>query len=194
MATTPVKKRIKTAAEVHSSALASAGYQLMRLIKEGIKSRAPGDVVWPALHLWSARRTLGGQKLRSYRRRAQAPAQAAEFVSRHLGTWPVLTRAVKYRRESAGSITLVRTGFLGGQAARFAAQIAQGQTIAVTPRMRRKFFAKGLPLAATVLRFPPREHVGAVYRRYHARVLGFVQARVNAAYAGQDPQAVKSMF
>ncbi|MCL4502484.1 MAG: hypothetical protein M1438_11625 [Deltaproteobacteria bacterium] len=200
------KQRLVSVAKAHGAAILSAGYQLMRLAKAGVKGRAPGDVIWPKLHTWSGSKTLGGRK--KSRRRRVTESSGGAFFSRNEAVWPILSRAIKYRAVNAGGYGVslrarqageqfirVQTGFISGvRTRRYAAAIAEGQTITVTPKMRRFFFAHGIPLTAQKLVFPARPHMEPVERRYHGRLLDFIDQRVKAAASGLDPRSIKSMF
>lgn len=108
-----------------------------------------------------------------------------------------LIPAVQYRAEgdaSPGSEFRVRIGFLGKRAKELAAKHAEGFTIPVTERMRRKFFAAGLMLFASSIKVPKREHVGAVHRRHHDRIAEFARRRINEALAGRDPKSIAPPF
>ena len=48
--------------------------------------------------------------------------------------------------------------------------------------MRRLIFAVGLGISKSTLTIPARPHVGPVYRKNQARLAGFVQQRINAAF------------
>lgn len=188
------KDRVEAAGRAHASALASAGYRLMRLTKEGIKQRAPGGVPWPQLHPWSRFRVLSQAALGLARARAGGREMTRMSLAEDTKTWPIMSRAVRYQKSGGGpgGEVRVRMGFLTPRVGAFAARIAEGQTVQVTKKMRRAFFLRGIPLVAGSLQFPPRPHIGPVYSRYHAQAVDFVQRRIWAALAGQDPKAIQN--
>jgi hypothetical protein len=193
-ATKYVEERTKAAASAHKSALASCGYNLRRLIQVGIRQRAPGDVVWPAAHPWTQFKTLPFAAIRSWRKgRGRKPPRKLAINAPQGNAWPKLSRGVTYQTDMQGDQIRVRVGFLS-PAKKFAATLAEGQTIPVTAKMRRRIFAAGLMIRSNSIHIPAHPHVEPVYRRNQARIAGFVQQRINAAWAGRDPKGMQPPF
>lgn len=66
-----------------------------------------------------------------------------------------LVKAIGYKHEQ--SLMRVRVGWLSSAAAQLGAQVQRGDTTKVTPRMRRFFWAAGIPLGKDYIRIPARE-------------------------------------
>jgi len=205
-ATKHVEERTRLASKAHSDALASTGFRLRQLTQTGMRQQAPGDVSWPPASPWvqfgSSLLGRARQAQRRAERRKRGPRVPARPIYGAKGRTPLkkLAGAVRYTKEiqagPSGSIaqTTVRMGFLNPTVARLAAYHADAHTITVTPKMRRLIFAVGLGIGKSTITIPARPHVGPVYRRNHARIAGFVQQRINAAWAGGDPKGIQAPF
>jgi hypothetical protein len=198
-ATKTIQDRTQAASKAHSDALASSGFRLRQLTQSGMRAQAPGDVKWPEVHPWGQRIATAKRK----RARKMVKSGMWGKAGRIAANKKPLSRmvgAVKYEKHlksgTGGSIsqTNVRMGFLTERIARLAAYHAEAHTVPVTPKMRRFLFAAGHGIRKTSITIPARPHVEAVYRQNHARIAGFAQARINAAWAGQDPRAIQAPF
>lgn len=200
-ATKHVKERARLASKAHSDALASSGFRLRQLTQAGMRRQAPGDVTWPAVHPWSQRGGLGKAK-RAYARRQVKSGAWGKMGRISVNKTPLsrLAGAVRYEKQVQsgpdGSVvkTTVRMGFLNPRLAARAAYHAETHTIKVTPKMRRFLFAAGFGISKSTITIPARPHVEAVHRKNHARIAGFVQQRINTAWAGGDPRGTPPPF
>lgn len=200
-ATKYVQDRTRSASKAHSDALAASGFRLRQLTQTGMRQQAPGDVFWPVVHPWSQRGGLVKAKRAFARRQVKAGVWGkAGKLSVNKTPLSRLTGAVRYEKQIQagpdGSIaqTTVRMGFLNPTAARLAAYHADAHTVTVTPKMRRLIFAAGYGIGKSTITIPARPHVGPVYRKNHARIAGFVQQRINVAWAGGDPKGMQPPF
>jgi len=199
-ATKFAQERAKAAAAAHISALASSGYRLRQRVKEGMKQQAPGDVTWPAPSPWVqfgpslAGRARSQQRRLERRKRGPRPTDQALFGTKGRTPLAKLAAASRYEKLTSGGETRVRVGFLNARLQQLAAYHAEAHTVPVTAKMRRLIFAVGLGIRKTTISIPKREHVGAVYRRFHGRVADFIQKRIWAAFGGQDPKGIQPPF
>lgn len=200
-ATKHVKDRTSLASKAHSDALAASGFRLRQLTQTGMRQQAPGDVTWPAVHPWGQRHGLAKAKRAYARRQAKSGAWGKSGrISVNKTPLSRLVGAVRYEKQVQsgpdGSIaqTTVRMGFLNPAVARLAAYHADAHTVTVTPKMRRLIFAAGFGISKSTITIPARPHVGPVYRRNQARIAGFVQQRINTAWAGGDPRDTPPPF
>jgi hypothetical protein len=205
-ATKQVQDRTRLASKAHSDALAASGFRLRQLTQTGMRQQAPGDVSWPAPSPWvQYGSSLAGRARMARRRlarRKRAPKQPPPLLYGSKGRTPLkkLAGGVRYEKQTqpgpGGSIakTTVRMGFLNAKLASLAAYHAEDHTVPVTPKMRRLLFAVGLGISKSTIHIPARPHVEPVYRKNHARIPGFVQQRINTAWAGGDPKGVTAPF
>lgn len=197
-ATKFAKERLDAAARAHSSALGAAGFRLRNLIKEWMRQQAPGDVVWPEPSPWVQygpsllRRARAAQRRAARRRRGAGPPPAPLYGTAGRTPLAKLAAGARYVKETDGPETRVRIGFLTPRLAQLAAYHAEPHTVLVTEKMLRLIFAVGLGIRKATITIPRREHVAAVQRRFHGRVLDFAQRRIWAAVAGQDPKAIQT--
>jgi hypothetical protein len=199
-ATKLVQERTKAGAKAHSDALISAGYRLRQLTQIGMRQQAPGEVAWPTASPWvqygSSLLARARMTQRRAERRKRGPRTPAQPLQGTKSRTPLkrLASAVRYQKQIAGDQTIVRIGFLSPAIAKIAAYHAEAHTVPVTAKMRRLIFAVGLGISKASIHIPARPHVSAVYRRNHARIAGFAQQRINAAWAGRDPKSIQAPF
>jgi hypothetical protein len=200
-ATKHVKERARLASKAHSDALASSGFRLRQLTQAGMRQQAPGDVKWPEVHPWSQRGGLAKAKRAYGRRQIKSGAWGkAGRISANKTPLSRLVGAVRYEKQVQGgpdgsvAQTTVRMGFINPRVAARAAYHAESHTVQVTPKMRRFLFAAGFGIRKSTITIPARPHVEPVYRKNPARIAGFVQQRINTAWAGGDPKGIPPTF
>jgi hypothetical protein len=165
-----------------------------------MRQQAPGDVIWPAASPWvQFGASLAGRARTAQRRlerRKRGPKKPPPKIYATKGRTPLarLAAGVRYEKSQAGDTTTVRVGFLNAKLAQLAAYHAEAHTVPVTAKMRRLIFAVGLGISKSSITIPARPHIGPVYRKNQARIAGFCQQRVNAAWAGQDPKSIQPPF
>ena len=147
LATPYIKLLANSFPQYFNRALKSTGWWLSQEIKKGIRSGAPGGEQYPALS--------GLRKSRRGRLYSGQPKQ-------HLGR---LARAVGYRYYSDSRRVVV--GWLSKSAVSLGEKHEQGAQVAITPKMRRYFWASGRPISAgkTHITLPRRRTFGPIYRQ-----------------------------
>jgi hypothetical protein len=198
-ATKMVEERAKAAGQAHASALKSSGFRLRQLIKQGMKEQAPGGEAWPRASAWVQFGSSLAARARAIQRRTdkrkRQPAKPPGLTGSK-GRTPLskLAGGARYETTGADNDIRVRIGFLNPRLQQLAAYHAVPHTVPVTAKMRRLIFAVGLGISKSTINIPARPHVAPVYRKNQARIQGFCQQRINAAFAGRDPKSVAVPF
>lgn len=145
-------------------ALKSVGWWLRGEIKEGIKSGAPG-----------------GQPYKPY-----SSITTSKKFDRRKGIWrrgphqPMgrLYSAVQYRFYKDSRRVIV--GWITRSAERLGTIQETGKTMAITPRMRRYFWASGFPLSAgkTHIYIPKRPTIGPEYIENAPKIPGYIENKI----------------
>lgn len=147
-------------------ALKSAGFHLRKELQDAIYKGGPSGGRWKPLSRPHAMRIID-----DYKGRPREPR-----------THPFgrLVRAIGYRYDDATKS--VRVGWLSNQSARFGRMLQESENYTVTPKMRRFFWALGIPVAKGTTTFsrPSRELFVPVMRANEQRILQYVESHVHA--------------
>ncbi len=139
-------------------ALRHIGWWMRKEMQDAVYRGGPASARWPRLSQIHASRTIDDAK-----GRFKAPA-----------THPYgrLIRALGYRHDAAAMS--VRIGWLSRAAAQQAEKLQQGERVQVTEKMRRFFWAAGVPLTTSTINVPARPLIEPMFfekrREIHARI------------------------
>ena len=138
-------------------ALKSVGWMMSREIKAGIKAGAPGGKTFPEFMSRGRRRRLG-------KKVSNTP-------------FGKLVNAIGYHyREADGAVYV---GWLSASAASISHKLQGGRKIPVTDKMRRFFFAAGLPVAENAtIDLPPRPVIDPMFRALEPKIPGYIEAKL----------------
>lgn len=152
------------------SALKSEGYRLKDELQQNIRPGGPDSADWPPLSNYYEKMARG--KRRRYKRR-----QIGRFSPDAMhpsAKVPMLKIRSGIRYKVDPDMDLVSIGFVDmrPKALRLLSMLQEGFTTPVTEKMRRWFFALGLPIspATKELKSPPRPLVGPVFSEQKDRI------------------------
>ena len=165
-------------------AMKSLGYFISTKIKDGIRSGAPGGKEYERFMPAARRKKIRREKKNKYP---------------YMGK---LVRAVGYQyKDSEGSVVV---GWLSNSAIRLGSKHEGGTHVAVTPKMRRKFAAAGVPFSAgkEALRIPIRPTIGPMadvlkddYAPYiEKKILGYLNTGGPSSSSARRKYTVKGAF
>ena len=147
-------------------ALKSAGYHLRKELQDAVYRGGPDGARWKPLSRPHALRLIDDYKK----------------LPREPRTHPFgrLVRAIGYRYDDA--TMSVHVGWLSHQSSRSGRQVQDGESIHVTPKMRRFFWALGIPVKkrTSVFQTPRRDLFVPVLRASEAKLLRYVEQHVHA--------------
>ena len=150
-------------------ALRHIGWWLRKEMQDAVYRGGPASARWPRLSQIHAMRTIDDAKAEQGRGKRKPPA-----------THPFgrLVHAIGYRHDRAGMS--VRIGWLSRSAAQQAQKIQKGERIRVTDRMRRFFWAAGVPLSSHTREMvaPARNLIGPVYQEKRFEIQKRIEERI----------------
>jgi len=168
-------------------ALRHVGWWLHKELKEACLQGGPPGHRWPALSLMQRGRWFENYKTETMREivsdatgdERKALAKSLRRM-RSLTPWPFgeLVRAIGYKHEPEKQ--RVRIGWLSKAAARRGAELQKGFETAVTPKMRRFWWAADAPLAkeTRILRTPARPLFEPMFRAKEREIHERIENRI----------------
>lgn len=148
-----------------AKAIKSAGFALRKDLQEDIYRGGPNESRWSPLSGPHAGRVFDDAKGRPRVPRTHPMGQ--------------LVRAIGYRYDAASQS--VRVGWLSHSAAKRGAELQRGFRTRVTKKMRRFFWAIGLPLAkgTTMIETPGRDLFDTVMRHRERAIQKYIENKVH---------------
>ncbi len=144
-------------------ALRHVGWWSREELQQAVYQGGPRGHRWPPLSGVHQQRQLQDLKSKRYREPATHP-------------FGRLVRAIGYKHEK--NLMKVRVGWLSRSAAEAASKVQSGQTIRVTPKMRRFFWAAGVPLTSDYINIPARELMEPFFRNRRGDIHERIERRV----------------
>lgn len=151
-------------------ALKSAGWWLREEIKAGIREGAPGGAPYAPFSAVTRGKLLRRPGQRRSEHRPMGRLQQATIYRYYADSMRVLVGWVTRTAEQVGL------------------KQEHGHETEITPRMRRFFWASGVPLRAStrILAIPRRPTIDPEYRENAARVPAYMEGKIAAYLAGSE--------
>lgn len=167
MATPYFRRLERDAPNLFRKAMKSAGWWLRERIKEGIETQAPGGQPWVPFSEVTVNRRL---RKRGQRKREHTPLGRLKQAN-----------AYKWYPDSMR----VKVGWISASAEGLGLRHEKGYETHVTPRMRRFFWARGVPLSreTTMIKLPKRPTFDPIYRRYGPEIPKYLDNKVRGYMA-----------
>lgn len=150
-------------------ALRHIGWWMRKEIQDAVYRGGPASARWPRLSQIHAGRALDDAKFEMGRGKRKPPA-----------THPYgrLVHAIGYRHNPAGMS--VRIGWLSRSAAQQASKLQKGERIQVTEKMRRFYWAAGVPLSSSTaqINVPARELISPMHREKRLEIQQRIEKRI----------------
>lgn len=169
-------------------ALKSTGWMMQREIKKGIKAKAPGGRSYTPGMAAKRRRALdqgmGRQTFRTYRPMGQL-LQATGYDKGGI------------QQDGSGSVVV---GWLSESAQWLGERQEEGFTQTITPKMRRMFWAAGIPLAKDTqeIKIPERRTYDPMYQVLEPIIPEYFSQKIYEYWSGEstrsDPKNPKAVY
>jgi hypothetical protein len=188
-------------ARARASALKSLGWTLQQELKnEARKATKGGYLKWEPLHPHTGvlnRANRSKERLSWKRTRFTSGARKGQVIPRLSAMREPLGRmrsSIRYKVDVEDDF--VEVGFIDPQDKyyKWVRKQAQGYTVPVTRRMRKKFFALGFPLAkgTTQLKVPGRPWVSRVEDEWRGKMIPFFEEKFWSSYNRYQTGAAKA--
>lgn len=169
-------------------ALKSTGWMVQREIKKGIRSEAPGGRTYVGGMVAKRRRAidelLGRKSFRTYKPLGKL-LQAVGYDKRDIG------------KDGSGRVII---GWLSDSAQWLGEMQEEGVSLAITPKMRRMFWAAGIPLAQATneVKIPARPTYDPMYQVLEPVIPKYFEQKIYEYWTGQgtrsDPKRPKTTY
>lgn len=167
----------KTLPREFDRALKSTGWWLQQEIKKGIKAGAPGGQPYKPFTDVTTSRVLDSMRGRGKIKSGKRYRAARKFRSDHrpLGR---LYPATVYRFYKDSRRVVI--GWVSASAQRYGAMQEKGTRYQITPKMRRFYWAAGIPLSKgkTFIDVPARPTIGPEYQENAQKVPGYIEDKI----------------
>jgi len=157
-------------------ALKSTGWWLREDIKAGIRAEAPGGQPYKPYSSITKSRILDSMRGRKKGKRGKyLKPRILRAAHKPMGRLYSATRYQFY-----GDSRRVIIGWISKSAERLGTLQEKGGTIKITPKMRRFFWAAGIPLSKgrQTLRIPARPTIDPEYRENAPKVPGYIENKI----------------
>lgn len=151
-------------------AMKSAGWWLRERVKEGIQAQAPAGQPWESMSAVTTH-----QRLRHKGQRKKKYSPLGRLKQANAYKW-------------YGDSMRVKVGWISRSAESLGLKHERGHETRVTPRMRRFYWAAGVPLSreTRTLKIPKRTTFDPIYRRYGPEVPRYLDSKVRGFLADSE--------
>ncbi len=157
-------------------ALRSTGWWLRREVQEGIRSGAPGGRRYARYSGVTTSRVLDAHRGRGFTKTGKRRAPRRNLADhKPMGK---LYQATRYKHYKDSNRVLI--GWISKSAEELGTVQERGKSIPITPKMRRFFWASGVPLSPRkrYLYIPKRLTIEPEYRENAPRVAGYIDRKI----------------
>ena len=157
-------------------ALRSTGWWLRKEIQEGIRSGAPGGRQYARYSGITTSRVLDAHRGRGFTKTGRRRAPRRNLADhKPMGK---LYQATRYKHYGDSNRVLI--GWISKSAEELGTTQERGKSIAITPKMRRFFWASGVPLSPRkrYIYIPKRLTIEPEYRENAPRVAGYMDRKI----------------
>lgn len=157
-------------------ALRSTGWWLRKEVQEGIRSGAPGGRRYARYSGVTTSRVLDAHRGRGFTKTGKRRAPRRNLADhKPMGK---LYQATRYKHYKDSNRVLI--GWISKSAEELGTTQERGKSIPITPKMRRFFWASGVPLSPRkrYLYIPKRLTIEPEYRENAPRVAGYIDRKI----------------